>query len=178
MTNFTPRAEAPTIKVTDIAYLRFTRRDLAQAERYFLDFGLQVSARSEHALHFRGVLPQHHCVIVEKARHDSFAALGLRAASAADLRTLAAVHNAQVEALDEPGGGEVVRIADPAGFRVEVVHGLMDLPRLPVRAPRVMNLPDQKRRTNAPQPALVGPAEVFRLGHAVMQRQEFARNAN
>ena len=71
-----------------------------------------------------------------------------------------------------------MRLADPTGFAVEVIHGLQDLPRLPSRPPRIMNLPDEKRRVNAPQPALVGPAEVYRLGHAVMQRQEFARNAN
>ena len=41
-----------------------------------------------------------------------------------------------------------------------------------------MNLPDEKLRRNAPQPASPGPAEVFRLGHVVLQRQEFARNAN
>ena len=178
MTTFTPRAEAPTIRAADIAYLRFARRDLARAERYFIDFGLKISARTESAIYFRGVLPQHHCVILEAGRHDTFVALGLRAASAADLRTLAAAHSAQLEPTGEPGGGEVVRLSDPAGFRVEVVHGMEDLPRLPSRAPRVMNLPEQKRRGNAPQPALVGPAEVFRLGHAVMQRQEFARNAN
>lgn len=178
MTIFTPRAESPTIKVADIAYLRFGRRDLARAEHYFADFGLKISARTESAIYWRGVLPQHHCVIVEASRHDTFLALGLRAASAADLRTLAAAHSTQVEPAAEPGGGEILRLSDPAGFRVEVVHGMEDLPRLPSREPRVMNLPEQKSRANAPQPAQVGPAEVFRLGHAVMQRQEFARNAN
>lgn len=177
-TTFTPRAQAPTIKVADIAWLRFARRDLARAERYFIDFGLQVAARSEKAIYLRGLLPQHHCVIVEAAKHDAFLALGLRAASADDLHTLAAAHSARVEPIAEPGGGAIVTLADPAGFRVEVVHGVQDLPRLPSRAPRVMNLPGDKRRVNAPQPALLGPAEVFRLGHAVMQRQEFARNAN
>jgi len=178
MTTFTPRAEAPAIRVADVAYLRFGRRDLARAERYMIDFGLKVAARTDEAIYFRGVLPQHHCVIVEASRHDAFLALGLRAACAADLRTLAAAHCAQVEPAGEPGGGEVVRLSDPAGFRVEVVHGIEDLPRLSSRAPRVLNLPEDKRRRNAPQPARVGPAEVFRLGHAVMQRQEFARNAN
>ena len=178
MTLFIPRSESPTIKVADIAYLRFGRRDLARAERYFLDFGLKVAARTDNAIYLRGVLPQHHCVIVEASRHDAFLALGLRAESADDLRKLAAAHSTHVEAIAEPGGGEVVRLSDPAGFRVEVVHGMQSLPRLDARSPRVMNLPEQKLRRGAPQPAQVGPADVFRLGHAVMQRQEFARNAN
>ena len=178
MTTFAPRAEAPTIRIADIAYLRFGRRDLVRAERYFIDFGLKVSARTERAVYFRGVLPQHHCVIVEESRHDTFVALGLRGASAADLRTLAAAHSTRVDPRGEPGGGEIVRLSDPAGFRVEVVHGMEAVPQLPARPSRAMNLPERKLRPNAPQPALVGPAEVYRLGHAVMQRQEFARNAN
>jgi hypothetical protein len=63
MTILVPRAESPTIKVDDIAYLRF----------------------------------------------GAFLALGLRARSAADLRTLAAARSTQVEAVAEPGGAEIVR---------------------------------------------------------------------
>jgi hypothetical protein len=178
MTAFTPRAEAPIIKVADVAYVRFARRDLARAERYFLDFGLHVSARTERAIYLRGVLPQHCCAIVERAEHDAFAALGLRAAAAADLRTLATALGARVEPTAEPGGAERVRLRDPAGLAVEVVYGLEQLPEIAHRAPRVLNLPGQKLRRNAPQPAAPGPAEVFRLGHVVLQRQEFERNAN
>ena len=103
MKQFTPRVASPTIKVADIAHLRYTRRDLARAERYFLDFGLRLAARTERAIYLRGVLPQHHCLIVEAGSHDRFVALGLRAASSGDLRTLASVHSAKVESRDEPG---------------------------------------------------------------------------
>jgi len=178
MTEFTPRADAPVIKVADVAYVRFARRDPARAERYFRDFGLHVSARTEEAIYLRGILPQHHYVIVERAEHDAFAALGLRAASAGDLRTLAAAHATQVQSTREPGGGEILRLRDPAGLTVEVTHGMRELPELPHRAPRVLNVPGHKLRRNAPQPGAPGPAEVFRLGHLMLQRQEFARNAN
>ena len=178
MTSFTPRADAPVIKVSDIAYVRFARRDLALAERYFRDFGLQVCARTDNAIYLRGLLAGHHCVIVERTAHDGFAALGLCAGSAADLRTLAQAQGAKVEANTGPGGGEIVRLRDPAGLQVEVVHGAERLPELPHRQPRVANLPGEKRRVNAAQPTVAGPAEVFRLGHAVLQRQEFVRNAN
>jgi|SRR3954468_234885 catechol-2,3-dioxygenase len=178
MSTFSARADAPIIKVADVAYVRFARRDLARAERYFLDFGLHVSARSDRAIYLRGVLRQHHYLIVERAEHDAFTALGLRARAAADLQTLAAAVGARVEPSGEPGGGEIVRLRDPAGLTVEVVHGIEERPELPHRAPRVINMPGQKLRRNAPQPATPGPAEVFRLGHVVLQRQEFARNAN
>jgi catechol 2,3-dioxygenase-like lactoylglutathione lyase family enzyme len=178
MPGFTSRADAPIIKVSDIAYVRFARRDLALAERYFRDFGLHVSARTDKAIYLRGLLARHHCVIVEQAAHDGFAGLGLCAATAADLRTLAAALGASVQASDEPGGGEVVRLRDPAGLPVEVVYGSEPLPELSHRQPRVANLPGRKLRVNAPQPAIAGPAEVFRLGHAVLQRQEFVKNAN
>jgi len=178
MTPFTPRADAPLVKIADVAYVRFARRDLARAEAYFGDFGLHVSARTDRAIYLRGVLPQHHYVIVERGEHDAFLALGLRAAAASDLRTLAAAHGAQVQTSEEPGGGELVRLHDPAGLAVEVVCGLQELAQLSHRGARVLNLPGQKLRRNAPQPAAAGPAEVFRLGHVVLQRQEFARNAS
>lgn len=178
MTLFHPRAEAPIIKVEDIAWLRFGRRDLAEAERYFLDFGLHVSARSDEAIYLRGVLAAHHIVIVERRAHDVFLSLGLRAADPADLAALAQAHGTPVCATGEPGDGQVVRLHDPSGMRVEVVHGLEELPVLPHRAPRTWNMPGDKRRINAPQPAIAAPTEVFRLGHLVVQRQEFARNAN
>lgn len=178
MTVFQPRAERPVIKVEDIAWLRFGRSDLDQAERYFVDFGLQVSARTADAIYLRGVLAAHHVVIIERTEHDGFLSLGLRASSAADLATLAQTHGEQVCASTEPGGGQIVRLEDPSGMRVEVVHGLAELPVLPHRPPRAWNMPGDKRRVNAPQPCIAAPAEVFRLGHLVMQRQEFARNAN
>ena len=111
LTEFIPRAAAPVIKVADVAYVPFARRDLRRAERYFLDFGLRLSVRTDNAIYLRGVLPQHHYVIVERAERDAFAALGLRATSPADLRALAAAHATRWPA-DEPGGGERVRLQD------------------------------------------------------------------
>ena len=42
-------------------------------------------------------------------RFGTFLALGLRARSATNLRTLAAARSTQVEAVAEPGGAEIVR---------------------------------------------------------------------
>lgn len=178
MTPLITRAAEPVIRIADIAYLRFGRRDLDQAARYFTDFGLTETARTGNRVCFRGVLPQAAIVIVERADRDDFLALGLRASSHDDLERLARVHQRPVEADPGPGGGHLLALTDPSGFRVEVVQGQAGLPPLPHRAPRLWNFPDRKQRINAPQPAIPERADVFRLGHVVMQRQEFARNAN
>ncbi len=178
ISEFQPRACDPVIKIADIAYLRFGRRDVALACRYFKDFGLIESARDNGRIYFRGILPQHHCVIIEPARHDSFLAMGLRAKSHDDLAHLAHAMQATIQQSPEPGGGRRVELVDPSGLRVEVVHGLQDLPTLPHREARLANGPLARPRINRPQPILAAPADVFRLGHLVLQRQEFARNAN
>jgi hypothetical protein len=173
---FLSRSAAPVIKAAGLAFIRFGRRDLALAERYFSDFGLHVAARTATALYLRGVLPQHHFLIIEAAPHDTLAGLGLLAASRHDLDLLAAAHGATVVASTEPGGGEMVRLHDPAGLAVDVIFGLDSLPALPHRPSRQLNGPGRNLRVNAPQPALPAPAEVFRLGHLALQRQELVRN--
>jgi len=173
---FEPRSAAPLIKATGIAWIRLGRRDLKRAERYFTDFGLHVAARTETALYFRGVLSQHHFLIIEVAPHDVLLGFALHAASAEDLALIAAAHDVPLESSREPGGGSLVRLHDPAGLAVEIVHGLAELPKLPHREARLFNRPGEVRRVNAPQPALAGPAEVFRLGHLALQRQELVNN--
>ena len=37
-----------------------------------------------------------------------------------------------VEAIDEPGGGKRVRLKEPNGYQIEVVHGIEKLPPVPV----------------------------------------------
>jgi len=178
VSDFQPRATNPIIKISDIAYLRFGRRDVAQACRYFQDFGLVESARDKGRIYFRGILPQHHFVIIEPTRHDEFLALGLRAETHDDLLNLAKATARLIEQSAEPGGGNRIILTDPSGLRVEVIHGLEELPALPHREARPANGPSMRPRVNKPQPTLAAPAEVFRLGHVVLQRQEFARNAN
>jgi catechol 2,3-dioxygenase-like lactoylglutathione lyase family enzyme len=172
------RCATPVVKVRDIAYVRLGRRDLDRAERYYTDFGLTVSARTDTALYFRGALGAHHCWIVEHARRDEFLGLGFTAGAREDLDRLARLPGASpVDITGEPGGGERVMLRDPSGTRVDVVFGMADLPELPVRDPNAFNTPRHKARVNRPQPTDQGRELVFRLGHAVMQKQEFHRNA-
>ena len=72
-------------------------------------------------------------------------------ASMDDLEKLSRVDGASpIESIDEPGGGKRVRLTDPDGFQVEVVHGMQQLPKIPVARPAVNSGEDKTRRRNAP----------------------------
>lgn len=77
----------PTIKVTDIAYVRVRVPDLDRAEQFFSDFGLTRSARTPTALYLRGTGTAHHVHVVELGA-PKFLALAFKAASVADLQAL------------------------------------------------------------------------------------------
>ena len=39
-----------------------------------------------------------------------------------------------IENIDEPGGGKRVRLTEPNGYQIEVVHGIDKVPPIPVAA--------------------------------------------
>jgi catechol 2,3-dioxygenase-like lactoylglutathione lyase family enzyme len=159
------------IKIEDIAFVRFRAPDLGEMARFLKDFGLQPERQGE-ALYARGggAAPFLH---VTEQGDASFAGVGLRAASVADLEVLAKADGVQVRAFDAPGGGQVVTLADPDGHIVQVVAGQADAPELalPARAPwnSAADRPRQRqtKRTGA------GAAHVVRLGHCVLNVSNF-----
>ncbi|OGL20405.1 MAG: hypothetical protein A3F92_11040 [Candidatus Rokubacteria bacterium RIFCSPLOWO2_12_FULL_71_22] len=166
----------PIIKVRDVAYVRFRKPDLAVMQDYLRDFGLAPSARTDEALYMRGASPMHHVYIVERGKRSEYVGLGFLAADEADLARIAAVPGASaVHESPEPGGGARVVLRDPAGFSVDVVWGMRELAALPLRPALPFNTAAQKARVNRPRQAWVGPAEVHRLGHVVLQTVEFSR---
>src|ERR1700749_69505 len=128
----------PVTKVTDIAYARLAAPDLDLAEEFLAHFGLVRAARTKPALYMRGSDPAHHLHIPELGE-PRFIALAYHAANEDELAKLAkANHMSSVETMDEPGGGKRVRLTDPHGFQIEVIHGLETLAPLPL-AENVVN---------------------------------------
>lgn len=161
------------IKVTDVAHVRFRAPDLDRMEAFLTDFGLTRSARSERALYMRGTDPVHHVHVTELGE-PAFLGVGLRAASAADLETIARAPGAgPVEEIDEPGGGRRVRLTDPNGIAIEVVHGIETPAPLATEPPRAINTASRQGRLGARQPGRPGPARVKRLGHFVLLVKDF-----
>jgi catechol 2,3-dioxygenase-like lactoylglutathione lyase family enzyme len=165
----------PTIKVTDIAWGRLQSPDLDRAEEFLTDFGMVRAARTSRALYMRGADPNHHLHVTELGE-SRYIGLAWYARSEEDLVKVAALPGASgIEHMDEPGGGKRVRLRDPDGYQIEVVHGLEPVAPLPlVRNP--LNLAeDRTRRAGDLNRLKRGPAQVMRMGHGVIITRQFRK---
>jgi catechol 2,3-dioxygenase-like lactoylglutathione lyase family enzyme len=160
-------------RIVDIAFVRYQAPDLESMETFLVDFGLQRAARTADALYMRAAGTAHHCHITEKGDTVATVGFGLRAASAADLQALSAKSGRPIEANPEPGGGQRVRLVDPAGFVVDVIHGQATLEALPVREPSPMNGVTGRQRFGRTIRLKPQPSTVARLGHVALLVADF-----
>ncbi len=166
----------PGIKVTDIAFVRFSAPDLDRMQSFLEDFGLRVHERVGDVLYARGSDPEPWIHATERGP-AGFRGVAFDAASERDLEVAAKMEGASdIEALDGPGGGHRVRMLDPDGFSVEVVHGRAHLDALPVRGSLPLNRGSERRRLGHLQRVPAGPAQVKRLGHAVVRVSNLSRS--
>src|SRR6185369_13726537 len=75
-----------------------------------------------------------------------------------DLERLAAATGSAIETLDEPGGGEAVRLRDPDGRMVDVVFGIEAVPAIPVRTHPPLNSGERRERVGTLQRVGQGPS--------------------
>lgn len=160
------------IKITDIAYVRLAAPNLDAMEQFTQDFGLVTVSRDETRLFTRGTDPEPYVHVTERGE-PGFRAIGFEAASAEDLVALSQMEGASaVEKIDAPGGGQLVRLADPDGHCIEVVHGRELLEPLPAPAAAPLNTGRDRVRLNELQRVQPGACPVKRLGHAVMRASD------
>ena len=161
------------IKVEDIAHVRFAAPDLALMRAFLEDFGLQCFEEGGR-LYGRGGDGRSFVHVTERGE-ARLLAVGLRAASLADLEKLAAHDGVAVQPLGEPGAGMVVRLTDPDGYLVEVVADQTCKAPAPCASPRFNSAADKPRQraTIRLEPA---PAHVRRIGHAVLKVSDFRRS--
>jgi catechol 2,3-dioxygenase-like lactoylglutathione lyase family enzyme len=158
----------PQVKVIDIAYGRLRAPDLDAMEEFLTHFGMIRAARTPTALYMRGTDPMHHLHVTEKG-DPAFVGFAWHAASEEDLHRLAKSPGASpLETIDEPGGGKRVRLKEPNGYQIEVVHGIA--PPAPVAVSRhaVNNGADMLRRKGELFRPKQGPSQVKRIGHGVL----------
>ena len=161
------------IKVSDVAYARFTAPDLDKMENFLTDFGLVRSARTDTALYMRATDMDHHVHITELG-DPGFKGFAFNAVCEEDLHVLSKENGAtEVHEIDEPGGGKRVCIVDPDGFIIEVIHGMDELPPLQINNIFPSNQGAKRQRMGKFVRLHSGASQCKRLGHVVLNVTEF-----
>jgi catechol 2,3-dioxygenase-like lactoylglutathione lyase family enzyme len=160
------------LKIEDVAYVRFRAPDLAEMRAFLEDFGLAVVEATPERLVARGAGPSPVAHVTELGE-AGFAGVAFRAESLDDLQRLAAAEGAAVAALDLPGGGSVVTLADPDGHRVDVVAGQAPAAPRPVSKAQPWNHAEVRNRLRTTKRIAAGAANVVRLGHVVLNVSNF-----
>jgi catechol 2,3-dioxygenase-like lactoylglutathione lyase family enzyme len=156
------------IKVKDLAYGRLRAPDLDAMEEFLTHFGMIRAARTPSALYMRGTDPSHHLHITEKG-DPGFVGFAYYAASAEDLDRVAKAPGASpVESMDEPGGGRRVRLREPNGYQIEIVHGIAPLPPIQVARDPMNTGSEPLRRAGRLMRLSGSPAPIKRIGHGVL----------
>lgn len=161
-----------TLKIEDIAHVRFSAPDLDTMRNFLVEFGLIPVETGNGVLYARGAGTRAF-VHATSVGEPGFRALGLRASSVGDLEKLARAENATVEPLTSPGGGFVVRLTDPDGYCVEVIAGQKPVAPLALPQESSSNIAERKSRLRTSVRLAAGPAHVVRLGHAVLEVKDF-----
>jgi catechol 2,3-dioxygenase-like lactoylglutathione lyase family enzyme len=163
-----------TIKVTDLAFVRFRAPDLDVMELFLTEFGMQRAGRDESTLYMRGATDNGFMHVTHLGEEPGFVGLAFAAQSEADVAELAGTAGfSSVVDLDGPGGGRVVRTVDPNGFQVEVVAARSPVGQLEVPEPPTRNSSSARPRTGETVRLAAGPSHVQRLGHCVLDVLDF-----
>jgi catechol 2,3-dioxygenase-like lactoylglutathione lyase family enzyme len=159
-----------------MAYLLFERPNLDEAERFLNDFGLLTVQKKGDTLYLRATDSAPWCYRIGKADKARFVGMGFTVAKREDLAALSRIPGASsIEELDVPGGGEMVRLTDPNGFRIEVVFGRAVIGSTPHRAPLSANHDIATPRVNSTQRPPVMPPEILKLGHVAIEVAEYQK---
>jgi catechol 2,3-dioxygenase-like lactoylglutathione lyase family enzyme len=159
----------PLIKIKKLAYVRVGAPDLAMAEKFLDEFGLQVAVRTDHEVFLRGSDPEPPCYVLSKGTGD-VTTIGFEVERAEDLEKVAQLDGASaIGMLEEPSGGQVVRLTDPVGMQVEIVYGRTALQALEPAPSHAFNMNGQRERKGKLPAVKRGPSHVRRLGHLVLE---------
>lgn len=158
----------PLINARDIAFGRLQSPDLDLAEEFLTEFGMIRVERTNDRLYMRGTDPTQYLHVTHKGE-PKYIGFGWFANSEEDLKRVAAAPGASgIEHLDEPGGGQRVRLTDPSGYQVEVVYGIAPHKPIPVRRQEMNQGDDRERRAGELMRIHQGRSRVKRMGHAVV----------
>jgi catechol 2,3-dioxygenase-like lactoylglutathione lyase family enzyme len=168
-------------QASELAFLRFDKVDLDEAQRFWTDFGLIAVRRTSDELVMRGAGPSPAVLIARRARGPRYVGAAFVVPPDTDFGRLQRDSGAQpLTANAVPGGGRGVSLRDPDGNEVWLITDWGALDPLPMREPlhRQMNTLGHSPRVNATVRTDIEPATVGRLGHVVLQSPNFQAMAD
>ena len=126
------------------------------------------AARTPTALYMRGTDPAHHIHVTEKG-DPRLIGFAWAVSSEDDLKAIAKFPGASgIESIDEPGGGKRVRLTEPNGYTIEVVHGIASVQPIQVVRQAINSGVEPLNRAGEVIRFAAGPSSVKRIGHAVL----------
>ena len=156
------------IKVADITFGRLQSPDLDVAEEFLTDFGMVKVDRTSDMLFMRGTGTDP-VIHITHLGASKFLGLGFRANSMEDLEKATRLNGAsEIEDIEAPGGGKVVRLNDLHGYLVEIVYGQEQVEEIHVPRMKVNSVDNQDVRTGELMRLPQGPSHVKRVGHAII----------
>jgi catechol 2,3-dioxygenase-like lactoylglutathione lyase family enzyme len=156
------------IKVKEVAYARITAPDLDVMEEFLTDFGLTRAERTPTALYMRGTGPENYLHVTHLGE-PRFIGISYTANSEDDLITLSKLSGASgIENIDEPGGGKRVKMTEPNGYQIEVIHGRKKVDTIEVTRQKINSIENPLNRTSELMRIPAGPSRPHRIGHVVM----------
>src|SRR6266850_1544166 len=168
----------PIIRADAVANVAFNRRDPERMRRFLEDFGFRRIDATGPTTYFRGHGEAPYLVAVTESREDGLAGFAFAAGEADDLARLAAETGRTIETIEAVGGGQRVRLTDPEGLQVDLVHGSKAArPISGESSGRPVNTPLRKTRVNTTVRSTTQPSPLFKMGHLVLQRADFVRAA-
>jgi catechol 2,3-dioxygenase-like lactoylglutathione lyase family enzyme len=163
-----------TVRVADIAFVRFEAPDLDVMESFLTEFGLQRSGGDDETLYMRGTDDEGFVHVTHLGDTARFVGFAFVAENLTDLEELSRRDGfSPVRDLAGPGGGKVVQTIDPDGFQIEVVAERGSIGQLPAPASSPRNDAHTTQRSGSPLRLDAGPAHVKRLGHCVIDVTDF-----
>lgn len=164
------RASEPLVRASALHHLVLESPDLDVAERFYGDFGLTPSARTDAALYLRSASSTHHVLKLVRGARGRLSSVAMSVESELDLRKLASLPEASpIDPVDEPGGGERVRLLAPGGLTIDAVLGIADIEPLATRSSLPSNVTGEVARPGQPVRLPPAPSEILRLGHAALE---------
>jgi hypothetical protein len=169
----------PIVRADRMMHVVYERANVPEMIRFLQDFGLiSLAASGEGITYLRGHGTSAYLVSLVPSKRDRFIGFAVSVAKASDLEELSKVSGVGIDAAEGPGGGRRVRLVDPDGCRVDVIHGAAPVAPLPTRqVPVPINMPDRHARINRGVRTPVEPSPIFRLGHVVLQRPNVEQSA-